>query len=84
MKKILTGKVVSVQPKTAIVEVSRKIAHPLYKKLLTRSKRYKVDSTRVEVKLGDEVRIAETRKMAKDKYFFVESIVPEKHVKGGK
>lgn len=72
MKKILRGKVVSVkQQKTAIVEIVRKIQHPLYKKVLTVSKKYSADTEGFTPKLGDMVEITEIRPISKNKYFKV-------------
>jgi small subunit ribosomal protein S17 len=70
MKKTLKGKIVSVkQQKTAIVEIVRKTQHPLYKKILTVSKKYSVDTEGFTPKVGDTVKITETRPMSKNKYF---------------
>lgn len=55
--------------KTAIVEVTRKTAHPLYKKLIKRSKKYKVDTGGKEVIVGSQATIVETRPVAKAKHF---------------
>lgn len=68
--KVLTGTVVSLKMQgTAVVEVEREVTHPLYKKILKRSRRYKVDTTSQEVALGDKVRIIETKPISKGKYF---------------
>ncbi len=68
--KIFKGKVVSLKmQKTAIVEIERKTAHPLYKKIMTRSKKYKVDTGELVLNVGDTVQIVETRPLSKDKYF---------------
>jgi len=70
MAKILTGKVVSTSMQnTIVVEVFRKKAHPLYKKLMLRSKKYKVDPAGRTVTIGETVRIIETKPMSKDKHF---------------
>jgi small subunit ribosomal protein S17 len=70
MPKVFEGVVVSTKlADTAIVEVTRRVPHPLYRKLLTRSKKYKVDVKGKEVSVGQKVKITETRKLAKDKYF---------------
>lgn len=75
-KKTLTGIVVSTKMKdSVVVEVTRKMPHPLYRKLITVSKRYLADSRDVEVKDGDEVTMTETRKMAGNKHFKVEGKV---------
>lgn len=76
MAKVLTGQVVSVKMQdTVIVEVVWKLPHPMYKKLLKRSSRYKVALNGQEVQLGDTVRMEETRKMAKGKYFRIKEVV---------
>lgn len=76
MAKTLNGVVVSTaMNKTAVVEVSFKVPHKLYKKLLTRSKKYKVDMTNTQVNVGDYVRIEETKPVSKDKYFKVQSVI---------
>ena len=74
--KVFEGKVVSVKMnKTAVVEITRKTAHPLYKKLLRRSKRYKADTAGLELVLGQKVKIAETKPMSKGKFFKVTEVI---------
>jgi small subunit ribosomal protein S17 len=76
MKKTLRGEVVSVkQNHTVVVKVVRKIRHPLYKKLLTVDKKYSVDTGDTTPKLGEIVKIAETKPMSKTKYFVVTEVV---------
>lgn len=76
MKKLLEGKVVSVKMNnTVIVEVVRKQPHPVYKKILTRSKKYKADSKKVTPALFDIVKIIQTRPLSKDKHFEVVEII---------
>lgn len=66
----LSGKVVSTKMKdTVIVEVQNQRMHPLYKKFITRSKRFKVHSEDQNIKEGDLVTIEETRPMSKEKHF---------------
>lgn len=70
MAKVLAGKVVSVKMNdTVIVEVVRRTPHPLYKKLVKKSSKFKVDSKGAEVTLGQDVKIVETRPISKDKHF---------------
>ena len=70
MAKVLSGKVISTKMKdTAVVQVTRFVPHPLYKKLLKRSKNFKVDSKGVELIVGQMVEIVEVRPISKDKYF---------------
>lgn len=67
---IFEGTVVSSKmSKTAVVKVVRKIVHPLYKKLLKRSKRYKVATGDFSVSLGDRVKIGQTQPLSKEKHF---------------
>ncbi len=70
MKK-LTGKVVSLKnARTAIVEVENHFQHPLYKKYLTRSKRYACEVADVaKLTLGQEVDIVSCRPVSKTKHF---------------
>ncbi len=73
MKK-LQGKVISLKTKdTAVVKVERKWAHPLYQKLVKRSKNFTCDlsTTEQQVVLGDLVEIEETRPLSKTKHFKV-------------
>ncbi len=70
MAKTLKGKVVSVAMKdTIIVEVVSKKPHTMYRKLLTRSKRFKVATNGLIASVGDTVKIEETKPVSKGKYF---------------
>lgn len=70
MAKVMKGKVISTSMKnTVIVGVIRKTPHPLYRKLLTRTKKYKVDTNNQTVTVGDIVTIIETKPISKDKHF---------------
>lgn len=60
---------------TVIVEVTRKIAHPMYKKLLKRTKTFKADTKENKASVGDTVSIIETRPISKDKHFKIEKIL---------
>lgn len=72
MAKVLTGKVVSTTMQgVVVVEVTRKTPHPLYKKLLKRSKKFKVATNGQTVAIGDTVTIRETRPRSKDTYFML-------------
>lgn len=53
--------------KTAVVSVQRTTRHPLYGKIVTISKKYKIHDPNNECSIGDKVRIAETRPLSKDK-----------------
>lgn len=76
--KTFIGKVVSFKmQKTVVVEVERKITHPLYKKVLKRSRNFKADTNSLELALGDKVKVVETKPYSKDKYFKVERKISE-------
>lgn len=74
--KIFKGQVVSLKSKnTAVVDVERQTTHPLYKKVLKRNKKYKVDTNNLEVKPGDQVKIVETRPISRQKYFKISQVL---------
>jgi small subunit ribosomal protein S17 len=77
--KIFEGQVISTgMQKTVVVEVFRKTPHPLYKKLVKLSKKFKVDNTGFEnVEVGSTVRIVETKPISKGKYFKIAGVVGE-------
>ncbi len=61
--------------KTVVVAVTDKKKDPLYKKTVTRTKKFKAHDENNECGVGDTVRIAETRKLSKDKNWRVVEIV---------
>ncbi len=64
----LQGVVVSDKAdKTIIVLVERRVMHPLYKKIIKRSKRYRAHDKENRHKIGDKVRIVECRPVSKSK-----------------
>ena len=67
-KRILIGTVVSDKTdKTVTVLVERKVKHPLYGKIIRRSKKYHAHDEGNEFRPGDTVRIEETRPISKTK-----------------
>jgi small subunit ribosomal protein S17 len=67
-QRALVGVVVSNKmDKTAVVAVERRVAHRLYGKIIRRTNRYKAHDEQNEARLGDIVRIVETRPLSKDK-----------------
>ncbi|MCP5397220.1 MAG: 30S ribosomal protein S17 [Sphingomonadaceae bacterium] len=67
-KRILTGTVSSDKTdKTVTVLVERKVKHPLYGKIIRRSKKYHAHDEANEYKIGDKVRIEETKPISKTK-----------------
>ena len=61
--------------KTVVVSVVEKYKHPLYKKTVTRTKRFKAHDESNECGVGDRVEIIETRPISKDKCWRVNKIV---------
>ena len=71
-KRVLKGKVLSDSgSKTLVVEVQRRFRHPLYKKALTRSKRYHAHDEKEKFKVNDFVEIVESKPFSKTKRFEV-------------
>jgi small subunit ribosomal protein S17 len=65
-KRVLTGMVVSDKTdKTVVVKVERKVKHPLYGKIIRRSKKYHAHDEANEYKAGETVRIEETKPISK-------------------
>jgi len=61
--------------KTVVVSVVNRVKHPLYKKTIIKTKRYKAHDEQNMAHVGDTVEIAETRPLSKDKYHRVVRIV---------
>jgi small subunit ribosomal protein S17 len=61
--------------KTVVVSIERRVQHPVYGKMVRRTKRLKAHDEANEAKTGDTVRIMETRPMSKDKRWRVVEIV---------
>ena len=64
--------------KTIVVRVERKYKHPLYKKIVRKHKNYKAHDSKNECKIGDLVKIKESRPLSKDKCWALTSIILEK------
>ena len=74
-KKQLVGTVVSDKmEKTVVVEVETKKRHPVYHKVVKKRKRFKAHDE-VGAKIGDQVKIEETRPLSKDKCWKVVEIL---------
>ena len=75
-RKVRTGTVVSDKmQKTVVVAIDRRVPHPVYGKMVTRTKRVKAHDEENSAKTGDTVRIMETRPLSKDKRWRVVEIV---------
>ncbi|MFW0776393.1 MAG: 30S ribosomal protein S17 [Rickettsiales bacterium] len=67
-KRVLQGKVVSDKSdKTVVVQVSRRTTHPMYKKTITRSKKFAAHDEEGRFKVGDTVSIIESAPISKSK-----------------
>ena len=65
-KRVLTGQIVSDKTdKTVVVKVERKVKHPLYGKIIRRSKKYHAHDEANTYKTGETVRIEETAPISK-------------------
>lgn len=71
-KRILQGVVVSDKNnKTVVVEVERRYTHPLFRKVVRRSKKYQAHDENNSCKIGDRVQIVETAPISKNKRWAV-------------
>ncbi len=76
MRKVEVGNVVSDKmDKTVVVAIENKVKHPMYKKIVTQTKRLKIHDENNECGIGDRVEIMETRKLSKDKYFRLVKVI---------
>ena len=71
-KRILQGVVVSAkQDKTVVVSVERQVMHPVYKKIVKKSKKFAAHDENNQCKVGDRVSIEECRPISKNKSWTV-------------
>ncbi|MFZ0216934.1 MAG: 30S ribosomal protein S17 [Candidatus Dormiibacterota bacterium] len=75
-RKIRTGRVVSDKmEKTVVVAVEERKTHPIYKKVIRRQERLKAHDEQNTCRVGDLVRLMETRPVSKDKRWRVVEVV---------
>ena len=75
-RKTRVGKVVSDKmDKTVVVAIADRVAHPLYKKIVGRTYKLKAHDAENSCKVGDIVKVMETRPLSKDKRWRVVEIV---------
>ncbi len=65
--------------KTIVVAIENRSPHPKYGKIVVRTKKYKVHDAENQCKIGDRVRIKETRPLSKTKRWTVEEILESKN-----
>ncbi len=76
LRKHMIGVVVSDKmDKTIVVAIERNVPHPIYKKVVKKTTKFKVHDEKNECNVGDIVEIAETRHLSKDKYFRLVRII---------
>jgi len=79
--KTRVGRVVSNKmDKTVVVTVETLRHHPLYKKTIRRAVKYKAHDEKNECRLGDTVKIIETRPLSKEKRWRVAEIITKREV----
>ena len=67
-RRTIVGIVVSDKmQKTIVVQIKRKALHPEYGKVINKANKFKVHDEKNEAKIGDKVRIVETRPLSRDK-----------------
>ena len=75
-RKVRVGRVISDKmEKTVVVQVSDRKSHPLYKKVMQRRVKFKAHDEGDQCKVGDLVRIMETRPLSRDKRWRVVEVV---------
>ncbi|MGD9818113.1 MAG: 30S ribosomal protein S17 [Desulfomonilaceae bacterium] len=83
-RKVRTGMVISDKmDKTVVVEVSRTVIHPVYKKFVRRRKRFMAHDEDNRCRIGDEVMIVETKPLSRHKNWRVRKIIKEAVLPGG-
>ena len=76
LRKVRTGKVTSDKmDKTIVVAIEERVNHPLYNKVVKRTYKLKAHDENNECKVGDTVRVMETRPLSKDKRWRLVEIV---------
>ena len=76
LRKTRTGKVVSNKmDKTVVVAVEDHVRHPLYNKIVKKTYKLKAHDENNECKIGDKVRVMETRPLSKDKRWRLVEII---------
>ncbi len=76
IRRTLVGQIVSDKmDKTVVVEVTRRFQHPVYKKYISRRKRYKAHDDDNEFQSGDTVELVDARPISKDKRWRVARLI---------
>ena len=79
LKRTLVGTVVSDKmDKTVVIESSRLVKHPVYKKRIRKRARFKAHDKDNQCKVGDKVLVVESRPLSKEKRWKVREILEER------
>ena len=70
-KRSLSGVIVSAHSKTIVVEVTRRVRHKLYKKIIKRTKKYHAHDDNSQHKIGEKVTIQESKPISKIKSWII-------------
>ena len=75
-RKTRVGRVISDKmDKTIVVAIEDRVAHPLYKKIIQRTYKLKAHDEKNECRIGDRVKVMETRPLSKDKRWRLVEII---------
>ncbi|MDF9407550.1 MAG: 30S ribosomal protein S17 [Pelotomaculum sp. PtaB.Bin013] len=76
MRKVLTGRVVSDKmEKTVVVAVETLVKHPMYQRIIRRTRKFKAHDEENSCRIGDKVKVMETRPLSKEKRWRVVEIL---------
>jgi small subunit ribosomal protein S17 len=76
VKQLFEGKVVSDKmDKTIVVETEQTYIHPKFRKILRKTKSYKVHDEKNQAKMGDVVRFYQCRPLSKTKYMYLAEVI---------
>lgn len=76
MRKVLTGRVVSNKmEKTVVVAVETLVKHPMYQRIIRRTRKFKAHDEENSCRIGDKVKVMETRPLSKEKRWRVIEIL---------
>ncbi len=82
LRKVMVGKVVSDKmDKTVVVAVETSVRHKMYNKIIKRTYKLKAHDEANECKVGDTVKVMETRPLSKDKRFRVVEVMERAVIK---
>ena len=80
-RRTVVGQVVSTKmQKTVVVEIRTRKRHPLYRRIINRTQRFKAHDAESRCTMGDRVRIIESRPISKQKHWQVAEILTRGHV----